>query len=81
MATEMEKNWKAFNDMKAKLEAEHLGRIALFHDGELVAIYNDSGDAYDIGREKFGLGSFSMETIGETPKSLGFFTTLVSAGP
>ena len=81
MTTEMEKNWKAFNEMKAELEAEHLGRIALFHDGKLVAIYNDSGDAYDIGREKFGLGSFSIETIGEAPKSLGFFTTLVPASP
>ena len=81
MTIEMEKNWKAFSEMKAKLEAEHFGRIALFHDGELVAIYNDSGDAYDVGREKFSSGSFSIETIGETPKSLGFFTALVPASP
>ena len=28
MATEMEKNWKASNEMKAQLEAEHFGRAA-----------------------------------------------------
>ena len=37
MTTEMEKNWKAFNEMHAKVEVEHYGSIALFHDWELVA--------------------------------------------
>ncbi len=51
-----------------------MGRTALLHDGQLIAIYNDSGDAYAIGVEKFGLGHFSIETFGERPKSLGVFT-------
>ena len=72
-------NWDAFNSMKSELEAEHFGRTALFHDGVLIAIYNDSGDAYKIGKEKFGLGNFSVETIGVRPKSLGFFTSFVPA--
>ena len=78
MSDELERNWAAFEAKQKELEAEHLGRTVLLHDGEIVAIYNDSGDAYDIGCEKFGLGNFSIETIGDKPKSLGYFTMYVS---
>ena len=74
MQSELERNWSAFEKARQRLEAEHLGRIVLLHDGKIVAVYNDSGDAYDIGCEKYGLGNFSIETIGSRPKSLGFFT-------
>ena len=39
-----------------------------------MAIYNDGGDAYAIGCEKYGLGNFTTKNIGETPISLGIFT-------
>ncbi|MCE2453836.1 MAG: hypothetical protein J4F48_13725 [Nitrospinae bacterium] len=68
------KNRVAYNAIKEEMEAEHFGRAALLHDGEVVEIYNDSGDAYAIGCEKFGLGNFSIEKIGEPPISLGVFT-------
>ena len=74
---QIQKNWEAFEALRGDLEAKNLGRTALLHDGGLVAIYNDSGDAYSIGVEKYGLGNFSIETFGEKPKSLGFFTTYV----
>lgn len=74
---QLQMNLETFEKLQATMKPEDVGRTALLHDGELVAIYNDSGDAYDIGVEKFGLGNFSIETFGETPKSLGFFTTLV----
>ncbi|WP_419551653.1 hypothetical protein [Candidatus Poriferisodalis sp.] len=53
------------------LERDHLGRVALMHDGELVEIYNDEGDAYAIGCDKFGLGNFSIKTIGDRPVQMG----------
>ena len=74
MSTQLEMNRDAYEAMKESLETEHFGRVALFHDGELIAVYNDSGDAYEIGCEKYGLGGFSIETIGEPPISLGVFT-------
>lgn len=77
MSDQLERNWAAFNAAKKDLEEEHLGRTVLLHDGEVVAIYNDSGDAYEIGCEKFGLGNFSIETIGSKPKSLGYFTAYI----
>jgi len=77
MVTELEKNLVTFRKNQKKLEEEHLGRVVLLHDGEIIAVYNDGGDAYDIGCEKFGLGNFSVENIGSRPQSLGFFTMFV----
>ena len=71
---ELRKNIEAYQAMKEDLVREHLGRLALFHDGDLIATYNDHGDAYDIGCEKFGLGNFSLKRIGEQPASLGVAT-------
>ena len=79
MDDQLEINWEAFNELKPNLEEDNFGRTALLHDGVLVAIYNDAGDAYDVGREKFGLGNFSIQTFGAKPKSLGFYTQHIHA--
>ena len=69
---ELRKNRKAFNGMQHELERGHSGRIALLlHDGELVSIFNDRGDAYVIGCERFGEGHFSIKKIGTPPASFG----------
>ena len=77
MSDQLERNWDAFMASREELEDDHLGRTVLMHDGKIVSIYNDSGDAYAIGCEKFGLGNFSVETIGSQPKSLGCFTAYI----
>ena len=71
---QMSMNRKAYNEAKNRLEAEHLGRIALLHNGEIVSIYNDSGDAYAIACEKYGLGNFTIQIIGQRPIDLGIHT-------
>ena len=78
MNEQLDKNREAYNAVKDNLESEHFGRVALLHDGQVVAIYNDSVDAYSIGREKYGMGNFSIVKIGEAPISLGIFTMCVS---
>ncbi len=78
-ANQLQKNWEAFEALRGSMEAENMGRAALLHDGKLIAIYNDSGDAYSIGVKKYGLGNFSVETFGERPRSLGFFTAYVNS--
>ncbi|MCY3853222.1 MAG: hypothetical protein OXG03_06595 [Gammaproteobacteria bacterium] len=74
---QLEKNRKAYEAVRSRLESKEPGRVALLHDGEMVAVYNDSGDAYDIGCERYGLGNFSIQKIGEPPVSLGIFTMCV----
>jgi len=46
----------------------------LMHNGEVVGIYDTSSDAYAVGCEKFGLGKFTTELVGQKPMHLGIFT-------
>ena len=68
---ELRKNQEAYDAVRERMEAEHRGRVVLLHDGTVVAIYNDRGDAYAIGCEKFGLGHFSLHWVGQRPIDLG----------
>lgn len=70
---EMEKNHQAYLVHEADLIPEHFGKTALFHDGELIELYVDPDDAYEAGCQRFGLGRFSLETVGAKPISLGLF--------
>ena len=76
---ELKKNQEAYDAVKDQMEAEHWGRTVLLHDGAIVAVYNDEGDAYDIGSEKFGLGHFSLHRVGRRPVDLGFHS--MALGP
>ena len=67
-------NYQAYKAIRVALEHEHAGRTALMKDGDVVEIYNDNGDAYQIGCEKYGLGNFSLVNIGEKPINLGVHT-------
>ena len=69
---ELNKNKEAYAAVKDEMEAEHWGRVVLLHAGEVVHIYNDLGDAYDIGCEKYGAGHFSLQRVGDRPIDLRF---------
>ena len=74
---QLDRNQAAYEAMRVDMEDKHFGRVVLMHDGEIVEVYNDSGDAYKIGCEKYGLGNFSLVNVGERPINLGFFTMFV----
>ena len=67
MNSELKKNLTAYESMKSMLESKERGRIALFSDGKLCDIFNDFGDGYMVGMERFGEGRFSIKRIGEPP--------------
>lgn len=66
------KDKKAYDEIRAEMEDAHWGKTVVMHNGDVVAIYNDRGDAYNIAREKFGLGNFSLHLVGQQPINLGF---------
>lgn len=76
---EMNKNWEAFKKLERGMEREHRGKTLLMRDGEVVDIFNDIGDAYRIGCEKFGLGRFSLQVVGQRPVDLGSHAISLSA--
>lgn len=67
----VDQNYEAFLELQPALEKTDYGRVALMYDGKLVGLYDDMGDAYSIGYEKFGLGRFTMQVIGQQPSELG----------
>ena len=76
---QLETNRKAYEEIREEMEREHIGKFILMHDGKIVSIHSDSGDAYSDGCEKFGLGNFSIESVGEQPVQLGIYTPLAAA--
>ena len=70
-------NQAAYEKIKETLEAEHHGRHALMHDGEVISILDNSEIAYAVGCDRFGLGYFSIVEIGQKPISLGALTLLL----
>ena len=74
------KNIKAYEAIRHQLEVNHMGRTALLHEGNLDNIYDTNRDAYSIGCEKYGLGHFTLMTIGERPIDLGIHTLCVPEG-
>ena len=65
-------NFDAFESrFGASLEAVHLSRFALMHNGEVVDIFDDKIEPFDAGLDRFGLGRFSFHEIGARPAHVG----------
>lgn len=77
MSAEVEKNQEIYDSqLKGELEPRHNGKVALMHDGELVMVFNDEGDAVNVGQHFYGLGNFSIVRVGAKPIRLGAMTPL-----
>lgn len=77
---QLEINRRAYKKIQAKMEQEHMGEYALMHDGEVVEISENGSVVYAIGCERFGLGCFSIEKVGEFPHNLGIHGLIGSSG-
>ena len=56
---------------KKRLERKHPGATALMHEEDVIHVYESEDEAYDAGREKYGLGNFSLVRIGQQPHRRG----------
>ena len=74
-------NKEAYLKIKHDLESKDFGRVALMHDGKVIYIFNNGNDAYMIGLDKYGLGNFSLQKIGDKPISLGIHGFFNTQGP
>jgi len=65
------KNYAAFEAMRAELEASHLGKFAVLHDGQLVGPYVSVREARTAGDAHCGVGNFTTQEIRAEPIELG----------
>jgi len=72
---EIERNYRAFQDLLPTLLRTHGGKFALMREGAIVEFFDTAGDAYAAGRKLFESDMlFSIQEVVETPIDLGFFS-------
>lgn len=75
---QIEKNYKAFEEILPSLLSTHAGKFALMRDGEVVEFYDTARDAFVTGQKLYSDGLFSVQEVIEAPVNLGFFSHALS---
>lgn len=60
----------AYEEMRPKLEADHMGKWALVHNRELISLFDSFEDAAEQAVKQFGRGPFLIRQIGAGPMTL-----------
>lgn len=66
----LDRDIKAFVDMKADLEAHHMGKWVLFHDQEMIGAFDTFNDAVQEAAQRFGKGPYLIREVGATKPTL-----------
>ena len=61
---------EAFKRLQKDLEADHMGKWALLHDGQVVGFYESFEVAANEAVKRFGNGPFLIRQIGAEPITL-----------
>ena len=60
----------AYERIRDSLEADHFGKWVVFHDEELIDVFEDFQDAAQTAVERFGRGPYLIKCVGEGPRVL-----------
>ena len=66
----IEDDIEAFKEMRAKLEAEHMGRWVLIYQRNLVKVYDSFDEALQDAGQQFGKGPYLIRRVGAPPMVL-----------
>lgn len=61
MKNNMDKDFHYFLDNREKLLSEYLGRFVIIKDQKVVKDFSTEIEAYEFGKNRFGLGSFLIQ--------------------
>jgi hypothetical protein len=65
MTDPLAKDIAAFERMRAELEAQHLGKFVVFHDGKFIGSFDTLDNAAHEAVIKFGQGPYLIRKVGE----------------
>lgn len=54
----------AYEKLRPQLEAEHMGKWVLIHDGALISLFDSSGAAASEAVRRFGRGPYLIRQVG-----------------
>ena len=61
---------EAYNQRKAELEANHMGKWVLMYEREVIGIFDSIEAAADVAVQRFGRGPYLIRQIGAPPVTL-----------
>jgi hypothetical protein len=61
---ELDVEISAYDSMREKLEAEHMGKWVLLHDRQLVGVYDSFDAAAEEAVKRFGGGPYLIRQVG-----------------
>lgn len=65
----LEKERKFYDEKRAELVSQHLGKFVLIKAEELVGVYNKIEEALSEGARRFGMQPFLVRQISETSET------------
>lgn len=77
-ATEVDRNFDAFEAILPSILSNHRGEFALLKDGSVVAYFSSEAEALAAGRQQFDDGIYSVQEVTDRPVDLGFFSHAVN---
>lgn len=60
----------AYEELRQDLEAHHMGKWVLVHDGVLIAVYDSFDSAAEDSVRRFGRGPYLIRQVGAPPVTL-----------
>jgi hypothetical protein len=70
VASDIDKEIAAYDALRNDLEAQHMGKWVLVHDGKLVAVFDSFEIAAEDAVRKFGRGPYLIRQVGAPPITL-----------
>ena len=74
MASQVEQNFKAFQELLPDIIKQYAGKTALMVDGEIVDYFDSFADAIRFGNLKYGESKFSVQEVTTEGVDLGELT-------
>ena len=65
--SKLSEEMRAYESLRSTLEADHFGKWVVFHDEELVNLYDTFEAAANDAVRKFGRGPYLIKQVGEAP--------------
>ena len=76
---QLQENYDAYvNELQEEMERTHFGKTLLMHVRKVIDLFEDRGMAYVSGYEKYGLGKFTLVTVGDAAISTSVLCRLRS---
>ena len=68
--SDIKQNIAAYERQRLALEDKHVGKWVLFHDEQLVDVFDDFQAAAALAVERFGRGPYLIRRVGAPPMTL-----------